>query len=273
MMSQAPLRLLAVLAHPDDESLGAGGILAKYAQEGVETFLLTATRGERGWPQDPETNPGLQQLGDLREAELMAAAEVLGLREVGFLGVIDGELDQADAAEMTRQIASAIQRIRPQVVVTFDPFGAYGHPDHIAICQLTTAAVTTAVSRSIANQLPHQVDKLYYMVMAPGEMAIYQSIFGDLIMNIDGVERRAFAWPAWAITTQVDTTPYWRQVWQAIGCHRTQLPGLANMTQLPEATRRDLFSSPTFYRAMSLVNGGRDRETDLFSGIREQQVA
>ena len=273
MMSQAPLRLLAVLAHPDDESLGTGGILAKYAQEGVETFLITATRGERGWPHAPETYPGLQPLGEMREAELLAAAEVLGLQEVSFLDVLDGDLDQADATEMTNQIAAAIQRIRPQVVVTFDPFGAYGHPDHIAISQLTTAAVTTAVSHPIDGQLPHQVDKLYYMVTAPAEMAIYQEIFGDLVMNIDGVERRAFAWPEWSITTQVDTTPYWQQVWQAIECHRTQLPGLAGMAKLPETTRRDLFSFPTFYRAMSLVNSGRDQETDLFAGIREQLFA
>ena len=273
MLKQTPLRLLAVLAHPDDESLGAGGILAKYANEGVETFLITATRGEHGWPHAPETYPGPEQLGETREAELLAAADVLGIQEVRFLDVIDGELDQADAVAMTQQIAAAIQQIRPQVVVTFDPFGVYGHPDHIAISQLTTAAITTAVSQPIDGHLPHQVDKLYYITTSPEEMAIYQSVFGDLVMQIDGVERRAFAWPQWSVTTKVNAAPYWQQVWKAIHCHRTQLPGLAGLAQLPETTKRDLFASPTFYRAMSMVNGGRQLETDLFSGIRQPQFA
>src|ERR1700730_16777376 len=83
------LRLMCVLAHPDDESLGMGGVLAKYAAEGVETYLVTATRGERGWQDDPADNPGLSVLGKLREAELRAAAGILGLREVCFLDYID----------------------------------------------------------------------------------------------------------------------------------------------------------------------------------------
>ena len=76
------LKLMAVLAHPDDESLGSGGILAKYATEGIETSLVTATRGERGWFGDEREYPGLEGLGQRREAELRAAAEALGAREV-----------------------------------------------------------------------------------------------------------------------------------------------------------------------------------------------
>jgi LmbE family N-acetylglucosaminyl deacetylase len=89
------LKLMAVLAHSDDESLGVGGILAKYAAEGVETSLVTATRGERGWFGDEQQHPGLEVLGQIREAELRAAAEILGIGSVDFLGYIDGELDQA----------------------------------------------------------------------------------------------------------------------------------------------------------------------------------
>src|SRR5690242_14599850 len=86
-----PLRLLCVLAHPDDESLGTGGILARYAAEGIETSLLMATRGERGWQGDPADDPGPQALARLREAELQAAAKALGLRRVRFLNELDGE--------------------------------------------------------------------------------------------------------------------------------------------------------------------------------------
>src|SRR4051812_25659316 len=138
------LKLLCVLAHPDDESLGNGGMLAKYGAEGVETYVLTATRGERGWFGPPEDNPGMTELGQIRESELRAAAAVLGVCEVTLLDYIDGDLDQADPAEAIAQIVAHIRRIRPQVVTTFDPSGAYGHPDHIAICQFTTAATVAA---------------------------------------------------------------------------------------------------------------------------------
>lgn len=82
------LKLMCVLAHPDDESLGTGGTLAKYAAEGIETYLVTATRGERGWKGDEQDNPGLEALGKTREAELLAAARVLGLREVKLTGIL-----------------------------------------------------------------------------------------------------------------------------------------------------------------------------------------
>src|SRR5713101_5857958 len=94
------LKLMCILAHPDDESLGNGGILARYAAEGVETYLVTATRGERGWFGDESEYPGAKALGKIREAELLAAAAVLGLHRVEFLDYPDGELDQARPAEV-----------------------------------------------------------------------------------------------------------------------------------------------------------------------------
>ena len=87
------LKLMCILAHPDDESLGMGGILARYAAEGIETYLVTATRGERGWTGPASENPGLTTLGQIREAELKAAAQVLGIKEVVILDYIDGDLD------------------------------------------------------------------------------------------------------------------------------------------------------------------------------------
>src|SRR5206468_7403749 len=86
------LKLMCILAHPDDESLGTGGTLAKYAAEGIETYLITATRGERGWPGDPAENPGMEGLGKIREKELLGATQILGVRDVHFLDYIDGDL-------------------------------------------------------------------------------------------------------------------------------------------------------------------------------------
>src|SRR5215469_2010580 len=93
------LKLMCVLAHPDDESLGNGGILAKYAAEGIKTYLVTATRGEHGWFGDEQTYPGPKELGKIRENELLDAARVLNIRSVDFLDYIDGELDQVNAEE------------------------------------------------------------------------------------------------------------------------------------------------------------------------------
>lgn len=99
------LRLMCVLAHPDDESLGNGGVLAKYAAERIETYLVTATRGERGWLGSKEEYPGTRALGKIREAELQTAARVLGIHQVDFLNYLDGELDQVRPAEVISKIA------------------------------------------------------------------------------------------------------------------------------------------------------------------------
>jgi LmbE family N-acetylglucosaminyl deacetylase len=264
------LRLLCVFAHPDDESLGTGGLLAKYAAEGVETYLVSATRGERGWQGDPAANPGLAGLGAIRSAELQAAAAVLGLRDVQFLDYIDGDLDQADPAEAIGRIVAHIRRVRPHVVVTFGPEGAYGHPDHIAISQFTAAALVAAADAGYApgESAPHRVAKFYYKVWTPEEFRIYISAFGPQVMTVDGVNRGPVEWADWEITTRVDTTAHWQQVWQAISCHRSQLPGYGALASLPEDTHRQLWGTAGCYRVYSLVNGGRRQETDLFAGLR-----
>src|SRR4026207_1007302 len=112
-----PLRLLAVLAHPDDESLGVGGTLAKYASEGADVFLLTATRGDGGRhrghrPGDPQ-HPGSAKLANIREAELRAAAAVLGVREVSLLDYHDQHLDRANPREVIAAIVQHLRRIQP----------------------------------------------------------------------------------------------------------------------------------------------------------------
>jgi LmbE family N-acetylglucosaminyl deacetylase len=275
------LTLMAILAHPDDESLATGGILARYAAEGVATHLVTATRGQRGWAGPPADNPGPVALGQLRERELRAAARVLGLRQVHLLDYMDGALDQADPAAVIAQLAGLLRRVRPQVVVTFGPDGVYGHPDHIAISQLTTAAVAVAADPAYradqaAVTLPHRVAKLYYRAWTDAERAIYAAAFGELIMPVDGVDRRLRVWPDWAITTQIDTAAHWATVWEAVTHHQSQLPNYRALAALPLATHRTLWSVQSFYRALSLVNGGRQLERDLFEGLREpaaQEVA
>lgn len=267
----ANLRLMAVLAHPDDESLGIGGAMAKYAASGVETYVVTATRGERGRYFTNENRPSDAEVGRVREAELRAAARELGVREVALLDYLDGELDRANPIEAVGRIVAHLRRVRPQVVVTFDPFGAYGHPDHVAICQFATAAVAAAGDPTYAAAVgaapPHRVAKLYYFVSDEAMWAAYQSAFKTLVSRVDGRERHATAWPDWSISARVDTRDQWERVWRAVRCHETQMAVYGQLATLSAEQHAALWGSVTFYRAMSLVNGGRTQETDIFDGI------
>src|SRR5262245_36788653 len=120
-------RLMAVLAHPDDESLGIGGTLAKYASEGVEVSLLTATRGDRGRYRDyrfgDPQHPGASELGSIRERELRAAASALGVRDVALLDYRDQELDRANPREAIAAIVEHLRRVQPDIIITFGPDG------------------------------------------------------------------------------------------------------------------------------------------------------
>jgi len=137
--SVAARSLLVILAHPDDESYGLGGTLAKYAADGVAVTLICATRGEAGID-------GLtpEEAGLVRERELQVAAAVIGIADVRFMGYRDGKLALADPEAAVDQLVGVMREIRPQVVITFGPDGISGHPDHVAIHQLATLAFDRA---------------------------------------------------------------------------------------------------------------------------------
>jgi len=274
MVEPHGIRLACVLAHPDDESLGAGGTLARYAAEGVEIHVVTATRGQAGRYKDNTNHPGPEALGRIREAELRAAAKELGVRDVRFLDYADGALDRVEAREATSRIVGHLRRIRPHVVITFGPDGAYGHPDHIAISQLTTAAIVQAADGAYRPPdgsdpgAPHAVSKLYYMAWSSAKWAAYQAAFKKLVSRVDGEERQAAPWPDWAITTTIDTAEHWPAVWRAVRCHESQMAIYGPLGELSEAHHRGLWGVQEFYRVLSLVNGGRQKETDLLEGLR-----
>jgi LmbE family N-acetylglucosaminyl deacetylase len=259
---------MCVLAHPDDESLGTGGVLARCSAEGVATYVVTATRGERGRFGDGDESPGPEIVGKTREAELLAAARELGVREVAFLDYVDGALDEADADRAIERIAGHIRRVKPQVVITFGPDGAYGHPDHIAIGQLTTAAIVRAAGPGSPAGEPHSVSKLYFIAWNQRQWEAYQAALRKLVVTVDGVERQAVPWPDWAITTVIDTSVVWPTVWRAVSCHRTQMSIYQKFAELSQEFQRALWGTQQFYRVFSSVNGGRARESDLFEGLR-----
>ena len=173
--------LLAVLAHPDDESFGLGGTLALYAARGVDVHLVCATRGEVG-EVPPELMKGFQSVAQLRESELRCAAGILGLKEVHFLnysdsgmpGSPDNRHPQALAAQSIEDVAvnvvCYIRQLRPQVVLTFDPIGGYYHPDHIAIQRATQRAFEQAANLAFAPEsLPvFSPGRLYFHILPRG---------------------------------------------------------------------------------------------------------
>ena len=168
-------RLLAVLAHPDDESFGTGGTLALYARRGVEVHLVCATRGEAG-EVEAQHLEGHDSVAGLREQELRCAADVLSLAGVHFLEYRDSgmpgspdnqhpqALVNAPQEEVARRVATWIRQLQPQVVITFDPAGGYRHPDHIAIHQATVLAFQMAGDQSVSldNLPPYQPERLYF---------------------------------------------------------------------------------------------------------------
>ncbi len=265
------LKLLAVFPHPDDETLGLGSTLARYSTEGVETYLVCATRGERGWFESEGPDPGLEGVARIRESELRCAAEYLGIQDVRFLDYIDGDVDQADPEEIIGKLVSHIRRIKPQVVVSFGPDGAYGHPDHIALSQFTNGALVCAADRNFVDvnvQSPHRVLKFYYMVDSFNIVKIANEAFGGISMDVDGVTRRHVGWEDWQITTWLDNAKYLDKVQKAMLCHKSQLSGYDPIPKWSLSELAKIFGTGHFYRAFSLVNGGRNVETDLFEGLR-----
>lgn len=253
-------RLLAVLAHPDDESRIVGGTLAKYASEGVQVVVWLATRGEAstllGDP--PICTPA--ELAEVRARELAAAAKALGLAEVRARNYPDGGLDDVDAARITADIVQAIREVRPQVMITFGPEGRTLHPDHVAIHRFATRAFEMAgdpetYPEQLATGLrPWVPPKLYYTTMA-------ESL------------ARATSWrfpatPDELITVTIDVSPYLAAKRQAtIDAHRTQYsdPPFSNLN---EAARWRALSREDFVLAASHLSAQAAREADLFEGLR-----
>ena len=181
-------KLMAIFAHPDDEG-AMGGTLAKYAQQGVEIMLVCATRGEVGEISDPALATA-ETLGEVRQQELERACAIMGIQHLRWLDYRDSGMDgtpqnedpralvQADADEVRGKVVGLIRAFQPDVVVTFEPFGWYGHPDHIAMSRWATEAYPLA---NDANAYPEMGDvwqpqRLYHSV-------IPFSIFGAMIQE------------------------------------------------------------------------------------------
>ncbi len=279
--------LLAVLAHPDDESFGTGGTLALYASRGYQVHLVCATAGEAGDVEERYLR-GFASIAERRMSELRCAAEKLGLTGVHFLGYRDsgmpGTPDNQHPNALVAQpldkvaadVAHYFRLLKPQVVITFDPIGGYRHPDHIAIHQAAVRAFEAGQTLRQANpdydDLPDfQPKKLYYHTMPKALLRA-----GVFIMRLLGKDPHRFgrnqdidlasiaevSFPTHAV---IDFRPVARQRDEASVCHASQ-GGREMSNGLMGWLRRQVASRDTYMRAYPPPVPGKT-EKDLFEGI------
>lgn len=278
--------LLAVLAHPDDETFGMGGTLAYYASRGILVHLVCATRGEVG-AMDERLMRGFDSIGARREAELRCAAENLGLAGVYFLdyrdsgmpGSPDNSHPQALVAQpmedVVEKVTHFIRLLRPQVVITFDPIGGYRHPDHIAIHTATVKAFEDAGNPDVRDPqglLPFQPQKLYFHIIPHGWLRMgvrLMPLFGKnprefgLNKDIDLVSIAEVEYPVHA---RIDYSPVMKQRADAVICHESQ--GGSSLSRGPFGWLRRIFGAREVFMRSYPPADNSVRESDLFAGVR-----
>jgi LmbE family N-acetylglucosaminyl deacetylase len=274
-------RLLGVYAHPDDEGM-MGGALLQYSTSGVDTGLVCATRGEVGEIADPALATR-DNLGEVREGEMRAAAEALNVRNLWFLDYRDSGMAgtaenadprafvQASAAEVVGKLVKIIREFRPQVIVTFDESGAYGHPDHIATYRYTTSAFHAAADAAQYPELgpANSVSKLYYSafprsaVRAIGEWMSTQNYEG----SFSGIDPEKLGVPDELISVRLNVEEWQEQKDRSWSMHRTQLDPNQFMAKIPEEVQRKWRSHEYYQLAASRVGPDVEGENDLFARI------
>ncbi|MQY25487.1 PIG-L family deacetylase [Nocardia aurantia] len=264
--------IMAVHAHPDDEVIGTGGIFARYAAEGIRTVLVTCTNGEQGdapggiKPGEPghdESAVRALRLGELRES-----AAILGIEHVELLGYRDSGMDGWDAnqdpgafrnvpvEQAAARLADLMRHYRPQVVVTYDENGNYGHPDHIQANRIALAAAA-------ATDIP---DKLYYTAI-PRESSreMFEGLKARGLVDFEPPED--FGTPMDRITTFVDVAAHVQRKVKALEAHGSQSDSVPFL-RMPFEFQQMIFATESFVRHFNRVDAAPAQETDLFAGLR-----
>jgi LmbE family N-acetylglucosaminyl deacetylase len=285
-------RLLAIFAHPDDESFGPGGTLARYARQGVEVHVCIVTDGAAG-ARSPEVErpDGVPGLAEIRRQELECACRVLGVRlrtlgyrDSGMEGAPDNRhpdsLYQADLDQVARDLVSIISLVRPQVVITHDPSGGYFHPDHVRVNHAVRRAWARTGDASAYPLLraegfdPWQPERLYYTVIPRSTLKWFLRVLrllrrdprnfgqnGDIDLTKMGV-------PDEQIHVRLDVEAYFAVKEQASACHKSQ--GGGAMRVLPAFLRRRLLRYEHFVQAKP---AGAKVHGDLFEGLGNTDFA
>ncbi|MBC8075916.1 MAG: N-acetyl-1-D-myo-inositol-2-amino-2-deoxy-alpha-D-glucopyranoside deacetylase [Chloroflexales bacterium] len=286
------LTLMIVHAHPDDEAIPTGGSLPRYAAEGVHTVLVTATRGEEGEIVLPELDrPEVRaRFGEFRTAELQQAAIILNVSDLEILGYRDsGMVDtpsnnhpacfhMASPEEAAWRLVRLVRRYRPQVLMSYNEVGGYGHPDHIACHKATVAAFHAAgdPARFPDAGAPWTPSKLYYAnsPRKPLMRAWEQMRALGMETPLDNPEFdiTRFTVPDEQVTTRVDVSAFLPQKIAALGCHRSQIRNGGWLLSVPEELRAEFFGHEHFTLAESRLAeptyAQGELEEDLFAGLR-----
>ena len=315
-MSDAPLTLMAVHAHPDDEVFSTGGILAEYSAQGLQTVLVTCTYGEMGEIVDPEleTPENFARLKEIRIEELKESVAALGITHQEFLGYRDSDMMGRDGNKDPRafhnavfyeavgKLVALIRKYRPQVMVTYDEFGGYGHPDHVQAHNVAVVAYAAAGDERLYPEegvAAWQPQKLYYASFLRAFFAVISAEMKargidsgwnnpDLDnLSVDAIIEK-FRAQTQRITTRVDVRDHLDQKRAALRAHRTQIKPDNFFFTLPDDIARKGLGYEYFALADSRLDGipawyaGRtdgslnletftvngDLETDLFNGLR-----
>jgi LmbE family N-acetylglucosaminyl deacetylase len=278
-MADRPLTLLAVHAHPDDEATGTGGVLARYASEGIRTVLVTCTDGACGdgpggvKPGEPGHDPAA--VVAMRRAELDASCAALKISDLELLGYGDsgmmgwaandapGSFWSTPIDVAAARLAEVLQRYQPDVVVTYDENGFYGHPDHIQAHRITMAALDATGFGG----------KVYWTTMPRSEMARFAEIMRELGLEFDEPEPAPDAPPPVEmglpddeITTWVDTRDFADQKYDALAAHASQSDNIFFL-RMGRERFAELMGVETFVRVRDTTDAALP-EDDLFAGLR-----
>lgn len=274
--------LMAVFAHPDDETFGAGGTLGYYASVGCRVVLVTATKGEAGEVQDP-TMTADEPIEEIRQRELACACEVLGLegpiylgyRDSGMRGSPDNEhpssFHRADLDEAAGKVVAAIRQYRPQVLMTFEPGGGYGHPDHVKAHQVATAAFHASGDPARYPEqglTPWQPKKLYYTALP---RRLFRAMADRMRQEGTDPQQHGFdaekmGMPDELITTEIDIRSVLDKKVAAFHCHRSQLSPNGLISRLSKESMSEFMRTEYYWRAVPEVSRS-NIERDLFEGL------
>ena len=242
-------KLLVVTAHPDDESFGPGGTIAKYAKQGVAVHVVCATRGEMGDDAVFKSETRIskletqkRELHSVREQELLNASKILGVSQVDFLDFIDGTLNNAQYHAVGEKLINKINDFAPQVIITFDQNGVSGHLDHIAMSFITTYAYfKTRVAQ-----------KLYYHCVS---LAWQKHIKDYFVFFPRGRKEQE-------IGATIDVSGVWDMRVAAMREHKTQMHDVTRLLEIMNSVPQEEY----YIRFDSRV-ATPSKETDLFEGI------
>lgn len=262
------LNILGVFAHPDDEGFGSGGTLAMLVDKGHRVTLVCATNGDVGEISDPELATP-ENLGQVRQQEMLNAMKVTGVEDVRFLGYRDSGMDgtpdnenpdslyQAPAATVVGQIDAVLAEVKPDVIITHDKTGGYGHPDHITVYKRTTAAIEARYNGS------HPQPALYYVCYP-------RSVFRRMWQEMEdaGVkppfgsdDAEVMGTPDEEVTTVKDVAKYLETKKGSLNHHRTQISSDGPFSKLPERFIDEIMSREYYYLAQP--NGGPEQHDIL----------